>query len=145
MQYFKSYFCLKASGGFALPPGPPLGAFCGPQAPAFQLTFPFLIPMPGMFVCMYVNKCVSIHTILRSYGYNKHKQVNNKSFTQKGIIPSSQEFQTNKLAHMKSQYIDVTSGVTWQNRFNCRRMQAVAERTPRVSGQREPHRVNQYS
>ena len=30
----------------ALPPGPPLGSFCGPQAPTFQLTFPFLIPMP---------------------------------------------------------------------------------------------------
>ena len=31
----------------ALPPGPPLEPFCGPQAPTFQLTFPFLIPMPG--------------------------------------------------------------------------------------------------
>ena len=48
----------SASGGFttwpppgALPPGPPLGAFCGPQAPTFQLTFPFLIPMPGKIRC----------------------------------------------------------------------------------------------
>ena len=32
----------------ALPPGPPLGAFCGPQAPTFQLTFPFLIPIPDI-------------------------------------------------------------------------------------------------
>ena len=53
MQFLHLIFVKKLQG--ALPPDPnwghcpldpPLGTFCGPQAPTFQLTFPFLIPMP---------------------------------------------------------------------------------------------------
>ena len=48
MQFLRLIFVKKLQGaGGALPPEPPLGAFCGPQAPTFQLTFPFLIPMPA--------------------------------------------------------------------------------------------------
>ena len=44
MQFLRLIFVKKLQG--ALPPGPPLEAAEGAQAPTFQLTFPFLIPMP---------------------------------------------------------------------------------------------------
>ena len=49
MQFLRLIFVKKLQLQLqgASPPGPPLGAFCGPQAPTFHLTFPFLIPMPG--------------------------------------------------------------------------------------------------
>ena len=43
---FYVLFLLKSFSFRGLPPWLPLGAFWGPQATIFQLTFPFLIPMP---------------------------------------------------------------------------------------------------
>ena len=56
MQFLRLIFVKKLQLQGALPPDshqeycplePLRGAFCGPQAPTFQLTFPFFIPMPG--------------------------------------------------------------------------------------------------
>ena len=67
MQFLRLIFVKKLQLQGALPPDPPLGAFCGPQAPTFQLTFPFLIPMPAMgliHVNVVLNLKIQIYTSL---------------------------------------------------------------------------------
>ena len=47
MHFLRLIFVKKLKLQGASPPWHPLGTFCGPQAPTFQLTFPFLTPMPA--------------------------------------------------------------------------------------------------
>ena len=48
MQFLRLIFVKKGSASEGFAPWPPLEAFCDPQTPTFQLTFPLLIPMPAL-------------------------------------------------------------------------------------------------